>query len=112
MINMDRENKKARAQIDAALESARTVALAEVERLARAVLRNRSSGAKIFVMCMGSATFYHADGRVLDIENEHGRVRRWARPIYTFLDDYGDTFGLWGEPLRLDSADAEVRTDW
>jgi len=102
-------HKRARAMIDEALAAAHAVAMAEVERMARAALRNPSSGAASFCMAMGSASFHRADGEPI---MHPGRYPNWARPIRHFLEDYSQPLGLYGTPLRIDGADAPALTDW
>lgn len=105
-------HRGARRQIDQALAAAHAVAMAELEAMARESLRNPSSGAHSFLIAMGSAAFYDKRGNPIDIQDERGRDRVWAHRLLQFLDDYGDSLGLWGTPLKLDSADAIAKTDW
>lgn len=106
---LNRAHRLSRRHIDGALEMAHAVAMLEIERLARAAMRNPSSGAHEFCMAMGTAAFYGADGNPLDIPFPYPH---WAARLHKFIDDYDGALKLTGSPMRIQGADGPVLSDW
>lgn len=92
------------------------IARAEVERLARQVLRNGLKGrnrAREFVMAMGSAFFVDRNGEVIDNYTSDGlRSAAFCKPLNEFLEQWDSMLHLTGAPMRIDHPDEPVRTDW
>lgn len=96
---------KAADMISLLLKDATDLALEEIERRARKILKGKNAAAT-FYMAMGTATFYARDGKHLDPEVSY------LVSFYEFLEEFDDILKLTGEPMRLLSADGPVATDW
>lgn len=85
-------------------DTAFRLAYKEVELLAREVLRQPGK-AKSFCMAMGSWSFYDADGEPLD-ENAP-RYEKLSRFI-----DHCSWLKLTGAPMKIESSDGPLITNW
>jgi hypothetical protein len=101
--------RNAATAVRALLDEAAQVAFREVERRARGAIRNRASAAVSFCMAMGSASFHNAKGEPLTVDYPYPR---WAAPTLGFIDEFDSELKLTGMPMRIDSADAPLLTDW
>lgn len=93
-------------KINSLIAEATKLALKEVERLARKIMKRNPKGIPRFCMAMGYATFYDAGGQ--PIEEDDTRLKEF----YDFLDEHNHNLKLTGEPMKIDKWDAPVRTDW
>lgn len=104
---------KAEAHIKKLLDEATTIALAELEKRVRTVLRAGAKGrnpARSFCMAMGAASFYDKDGEPLTADFD--QKWRWADPTYNFLSEFDDALHLTGCPMRIDGPDEPVQEGW
>ena len=90
--------------IQAHLDAASDLAINELERRARQVLKR--SPKLSFCMAMGSASFYW-DGEPMD-DND----RAYFKPVFDLLDEFNSALSLTGYPMRIDSADAPITKVW
>ncbi len=91
------------------------IARAEVERLARQILRNGWKGrnrARGFTMAMGSAFFTDRNGEVLDNYPDGHNSAAFCKALNDFIENWDDMLRLTGEPMRIDHPDEPIRTDW
>jgi hypothetical protein len=100
---------KIERQIEQLVEIASQIALAEIERIARKVLRKHKSRLTEFVMAMGSATFTHKDGT--NVGTNEWESFAGMRPLDKLLDEWDETLHLTGTPMRF-TADGPKVTDW
>jgi hypothetical protein len=98
--------------IDAKIQEARILAIKEVERLARGILRSDASLTE-FVMGMGMASFNEVDGNglILGAGTFSESSSTLAEELDSFLNDYDKHFGLTGTPMRF-TKDGPVVTNW
>lgn len=75
-------------------DKARNLALAEVERRARNIMR-RHPTLKSFILAMGTASFYDADGPVMEED------KKYLKSFYSFLYDWDEYLKLTGEGFRI-----------
>lgn len=90
--------------LDYHLREADRLALAEVERLARSIMR-RHPRLHEFCMGMGSWCFWTKDGQQFDDSD-----LKYLSPIGNFLYEYED-LKLTGTPMRF-TVDGPVVTNW
>jgi len=95
----------ASAIIQSYLDSASEVAIKEVERLARKTMRDNPE-ITCFIMAMGSASFYDADGPMCDPNDKR------SKELDDFLDKYDQFLRITGYPMRLDSHNGKLQFDW
>jgi hypothetical protein len=88
-------------------DEASQIGYAEVELLARIIMQQHKE-ITCFCMCMGSASFHEGSGVAGVIDDTDERVTAMT----TFIDKWNDDLHLTGMPLKLDSADGEVITNW
>lgn len=104
---------KAETRINQLLDEATAIALAELEKRVRTVLRAGAKGrnpARGFTMCMGTAFFWDKDRDPLD---DRGYLKMaWADPTYNLLSEFDDALHLTGCPMRIEGPDEPVRKDW
>lgn len=102
-------SKKRLTEIDALLQRAEDLAVAEVQDLAVAAILSKRTTANGFIMAMG--TYFW-----LDKDNEIIEDKAWMRKMETIFDRYDDTMKLSGMGIRwdLDKESGEVirRNDW
>jgi len=80
-------------------------AMVLVENEARKVLRSKNA-ATSFCMGMGTAAFYDKDNTPLDDD------RLCFKNFYSVLHEFNDRLHLTGNPVRIDSADADIKYNW
>lgn len=95
-------------QIDALLGQAHDIAYAEIERMARDIMRKHKRCAS-FCMCMGTASFYEADGNPI---SEWSGMPKYLNRFYELVSEWADYTRVTGSPMRIDGADAPLRKDW
>jgi hypothetical protein len=89
------------------LDRAATLARAEVERLARKLLREHPN-LEAFIMAMGLATFSvkgQADSLAL-------YERKYFKPLEDFIVKWDSALGLTGDPMWIEGPDGEIKTEW
>lgn len=79
--------------------------LKEVERLARKILKRNKKSFTGFCMAMGHAFFYDENG---SIDDNDPRVKE----LTDFIDEWNRYLYLTGNPMKLNSWDGELITDW
>lgn len=94
------------SEIEFHVNKATRLALAEIRRLARKILREHSNLDE-FVMAMGLATFT-VKGEVDSLGLED---RAYFRPLAKLIADWDNMLGLTGEPMRFTAHGPEV-TEW
>ncbi len=104
------KNSIAKKQIDNLLNEANKIAMKEVERLARKVMKERPN-LKTFCMAMGGICFYDKDGPLRRMDNQP-YTRTYLKPIESFVEEFDYALKLTGQGLRLDSHAGPVITDW
>ena len=92
--------------IDRHIQTAHDLALQEVERLARHILRRHTS-MKAFVMAMGDAFFTPKKGFHLGLDE-----RRYFKPLMELIERYDDILGITGNSMYIDGPDAPIVTEW
>ena len=97
--------KPVRKRIEKHYEQACTLALSEVERLARQILANHSNLHE-FVMGMGGAIFITKDDDNLGTED-----RAYMKPLNDLLMEWDDYLKLTGEPMRF-TVDGPIVREW
>lgn len=95
-------------KINLHLQEADRLALAELERIARRILR-RNKRLDEFVMAMGSATFTIKNSR--EQIGYSWSMPKYAKPLFDFLDEWDRILRLSGTPMRF-TADGAKRTNW
>ena len=104
-----RPARPAAKKIDRFLAQAAKVGRDEVERMARAILAGRNPAAS-FCMAMGAASFYDKEGEPLPrMGNE---TPRWLEPFERFIGEYDQALCLTGNPMRIESPEGPIITDW
>lgn len=91
--------------IQSYLDSASEVAIKEVERIARKTMRAYPE-ITCFCMAMGTAHFYDADGPMCEPNDKR------SKELDDFLDEYDQFLKITGRPMRLDSHNGKICTDW
>ena len=103
------KSKKRLTEIDALLQRAEDLAVAEIQDLAVAAILSKRTTANTFIMAMG--TYFWLDRNMDQIEG-----KAWMKRIETIFDRYDDTMKLSGMGIRwdLDKESGEVirRNDW
>jgi len=94
-------NKAMKQHLDAAYR----IGLAEIERLARKILREHTNLDE-FVMAMGGAFFVKKDG-----EHFHTWDCKYMGQLDRLITAWDDTLGLTGEPMRF-TATGRKQTSW
>jgi hypothetical protein len=93
------------SKIDTHINIAYEIALKEVERLARKILKRNKKSMTGFCMGMGCTSFYDENGPIDDndprIKELEDFVGTWNRNLY-----------LTGTPMKLTSWDGELLSDW
>ncbi len=103
---MSKKTDKIDVQIDNLIEKADQLALAEVERLARKIMRRNPKSITCFCMAMGYATFYDKNGSLDD--NDHR-----TRELDDFIGTWDRILHLTGTPMKIEGKwDSPVITDW
>jgi len=92
------------------LDDAFVVAITEVEKKARAILKRHKRCAS-FCMAMGSATFYEADGTPLG-ESYTANYPAYLKEFDAFIGEFDGALRLTGYPMKLKAHDGDVVTDW
>lgn len=98
-------NRK-RNQIDLLLAKAEDLALQEIEKRARRVMREHPRCAS-FMMCMGSADFIDKNGEFISVDTKY----LWKK-FYSFLYEYDTSLHLSGCPMKIIGHDGKRLTDW
>lgn len=104
---------KAETAVNNLLTIAKDLALVELEKRVRTVLRAGHKGrnpARSFSMGLGEATFFDKDGQPLWAEFNQTWV--WAEPTYRLLELFDDTLGLTNQVMRIDGPDEPVTNKW
>lgn len=88
------------------------IALSEVEKLARSILKKNPT-LKEFVNAMGTCFFTTYEGDTVDLW-EYGTsnlTRKSFKDLANFIDDWDSILKLTGESMRF-TATGEKKTDW
>jgi hypothetical protein len=93
-------------EVERLFDKAHELALAEVERRARKILKDHPT-AKTFCMSMGSASFYDKAGEPMFIDDF-----KYLKYFYDFLEQFDDRLYLSGRALKLTSYNGPKTTDW
>lgn len=91
------------AEIERHIMLADALAIGQVERMAREILRAHKNLGE-FIMGMGSCGFtYKNGGRAYEL--------KYTQPLYDFIDKWDSILKITGTPMRF-TADGEKRTNW
>jgi len=110
---------KISAIIDNHLETARDIAINEVIRMARQLMRNHKNLHE-FIIAMGSYFFIDDNNDTIETTDqlmnksyEYYTVDsfKYFKPLNDFISKWDDTLKLTGEGIRF-TADGEIITDW
>jgi len=95
----------ARKHIEALLDAAAELAVEEVERLARDVMRKHKRCAS-FCMAMGTACFYDKHGTPIDDET------KYLKAFDDFVNEFDRELHITGAPMKIVGADGIKQSDW
>ena len=95
--------KRASAAIDTLIEAANSIAMKEIERQVRVLLSKHKGWA--FTMAMGDAFFWQR-------ESDDSSYRAWMGPVIAFIHKHNGTLKLTGQPMRIETHDGPLLTDW
>lgn len=102
---MSKHTNTVDSQIDTLINNATAIALKEVERLARKILKRNNKSFTGFCMGMGTTSFYDKNGPVDDLDPR-------IKELEDFVWSWNKFLYLTGTPMKLDSWDGELKTDW
>lgn len=95
----------ARKRIEALLDAAAIVAVEEVERLARDVMKKHPRCAS-FCMGMGTACFYEKDGTPI------GDEPKYIVAFDDFVNEFDRELHITGTPMKIVGHDGKLQHDW
>lgn len=102
-------------EIQKHFDIANDLAVKEVERLAREVLRKNPKELLKFTMCMGSYLFCDNKDEIIHTQvggnEEFLQGREGYNELVEFIAKWDDYFGLTGTPMTF-TAEGETITDW
>lgn len=113
---------KPNTELEKLLGQMDAIALKEVERLARKVLKEHPNLDE-FIMCMGSYFFTYKDKTNKDhLSGYEQRVnkswqyytvdsRAYLKPLNNFISKWNEVLKITGEPMRF-TAEGPIITDW
>lgn len=104
----DNSAQSAEDKVRALIDQAAREAYKEVEKRARAAIRDSKSPAFTFCMAMGTATFYDEEGPIM-VDFPYPK---WAEPTLAFIDEFDSELKLTGKPMRIAGWNAPLVTDW
>lgn len=95
-------------QVDALLAQAHDIAYAEIERMARDIMRRHTRCAS-FCMAMGTATFYDKAGNPI---GEWTGIPKYLDRFNALVSDWAEYTHVTGSPMKIKGADGELIKDW
>lgn len=98
-------------RIQALIDEAFDLAVAEVERRARAIMKAHPRCAS-FCMGMGTATFYDKAGEPINVAWGPLPYPKYLKDFDAFVNDMDRCLHMTGQPMKINGADAPKITDW
>lgn len=98
-------------RIRALLDEAHDIAIAEIERRARQIMKQHKRCAA-FCMGMGIATFYDRSGDSIGEDWGPRQYPQYLIKFMRFIDEFDGELHLTGTPMKIVGHDGVMRHDW